>query len=80
MPKYWLISDRNNNGTGVVRNVAGLSYFVSDGGPLNSIANWRKVTPSQFRTLLAAAADAFPRLASQRKRKPKPRHDSCARL
>ena len=62
MPEYWLISDRNNGGTGTGRNVAGLSYFVSDNGPLNNIANWQKVTPTQFRTLLAAAADAFPAL------------------
>jgi esterase/lipase superfamily enzyme len=62
MPKYWLISDRNNRGIGTERNVAGLTYFVSDGGPLNNINNWRKVTPTQFRTLLAAATDAFPAL------------------
>ena len=63
MPKYWLISDRNNGGVGGGRNVAGLSYFVSDGpGPLNNIANWQKASPTQFRTLLAAAADAFPPL------------------
>jgi esterase/lipase superfamily enzyme len=64
MPKYWLISDRNNGGTGAGRNVSGLTYFVSDGpGPLNNIGNWQKVTPTQFRTLLAAAADAFPALS-----------------
>ena len=62
MPKYWLISDRNNGGTGTGRNVGGLTYFVSNGGPLNSINNWRRVSPTQFRTLLAAAADAFPAL------------------
>ena len=62
MPKYWLISDRNNSGTGTGRNVAGLAYFVSDKGPLNDIDNWQRVTPTQFRTLLAAAADAFPAL------------------
>ena len=61
MPKYWLISDRNNGGTGNGRNVAGLSFFVSDSsGPLDDIANWRKVTHDQFRTLLIAAADALP--------------------
>lgn len=44
IPKYWLISDRNNGGTG--RNVSGPTYFVSDGaGPLNNIARWRRVTP-----------------------------------
>jgi len=62
MPNYWLISDRNNGGTGTGRNVSGLSYFVSDAGPLTDIANWKRVTPTQFRTLLAAAADAFPAL------------------
>jgi esterase/lipase superfamily enzyme len=60
MPRYWLISDRNNGGTGTGRNTAGLTYWVSEGGPLNNIANWQKTTPTQFRTLLAAAADAFP--------------------
>ena len=62
MPKYWLISDRNNGGTGTGRNVAGLTYFVSDAGPLNNINNWQKVSPTQFRSLLAGAADAFPAL------------------
>jgi esterase/lipase superfamily enzyme len=62
MPKYWLISDRNNGGIGTERNVAGLSYFVSDIEPLTDINNWTKVSPTQFRTLLKAAADAFPAL------------------
>jgi esterase/lipase superfamily enzyme len=62
MPQYWMISDRNNGGTGTGRNVAGLAYFVSDKGPLNNIGNWQRVSPTQFRTLLAAAADAFPAL------------------
>ena len=30
MPKYWLISDRNNGGTGAGRNISGLAYFISD--------------------------------------------------
>lgn len=62
MPKYWLISDRNGGGTGASRNVSGLTYFVSDTKPLNNISNWQRVSPTQFRTLLAAAADAFPAL------------------
>jgi hypothetical protein len=62
MPKYWMISDRNNGGTGSGRNVAGLTYFVSDAGPLNNISNWRRVSPTQFRTLLSSAADTFPAL------------------
>lgn len=62
MPKFWLISDRNNNGTGAGLNTRGLTYFVSDGGALDKIENWRKVTPANFQTLLAAAADEFPAL------------------
>jgi esterase/lipase superfamily enzyme len=62
MPKYWLISDRNNGGIGTERNVAGLTYFVSDTEPLTDIHNWTKVSPIQFRTLLKKAADAFPAL------------------
>lgn len=62
MPKFWLISDRSNGGTGTGRNIGGLTYWVSDGGPLNNIDNWKSCTPKQFRTMLAAAADAFPAL------------------
>ena len=62
MPKYWMISDRNNGGTGTGINNNGLTYFVSDAGPLNNIANWTKVTAQSFRTQLAAAADQFPLL------------------
>jgi len=61
MPKYWLISDRNNNGTGQGMNTAGLTYWVSDGGDLTSISSWQKVrTQNAFQKLLAAAADQFP--------------------
>ena len=66
MPKYWLISDRNEGpggiGTGTERNTNGVTYWISDGGPLNNIANWKSVTAGQFQTLLKAAADAFPAL------------------
>jgi esterase/lipase superfamily enzyme len=65
MPKYWLISDRNNGGAGLGRNIGGLTYWTSDGGPLNNIANWSKVTANQFQTLLKAAADTFPALPPQ---------------
>jgi hypothetical protein len=62
MPKYWLISDRNNGGVGSGRNISGLTFWVSDAGPLNRIDNWQRVTNRQFRTLLAAATDQFPLL------------------
>jgi pimeloyl-ACP methyl ester carboxylesterase len=57
-----MINDRNRGGTGTAPNDAGLTYWVSDQGPLDDLAHWRKVTPGQFRTLLAAAADEFPAL------------------
>jgi esterase/lipase superfamily enzyme len=60
MPKYWLISDRNNGGVGGGMNNAGLTYWVSDGGDLTNIANWKKVSPANFQSLLADAADQFP--------------------
>ena len=69
MPNYWLISDRNNGGTGTERNVAGLTFFVSDNGPLNNITSWEKVSPTKFRTLLAQAADAFPALPPEQNEK-----------
>ena len=61
MPRYWLISDRNNNGTGSGSNPDGLTYWISDGGPLDDIGNWQQLTSlDAFKTLLVAAADAFP--------------------
>jgi esterase/lipase superfamily enzyme len=60
MPKYWLISDRNNGGVGGGMNNAGLTYWVSDGGDLTDIANWQKVSAANFQSLLADAADQFP--------------------
>jgi esterase/lipase superfamily enzyme len=60
MPNYWLISDRNKGGVGQGMNNAGLTYWVSEGGDLTNIANWQKVSATNFQTLLAAAADKFP--------------------
>ena len=62
MPKYWLISDRNNGGTGQGLNTtrAGLTYWISDGGDLMQIGNWNSVSGAQFQALLGGAADQFP--------------------
>jgi esterase/lipase superfamily enzyme len=60
MPKYWLISDRNKGGIGQSRNNSGVSYWVSDAGPLTDISNWKRVTATSFQTLLVAASDQFP--------------------
>ena len=62
MPKYWMINDRDRGGTGTSPNTRGLTYWVTDNGPLNQISNWKSVTANQFQTLLKAAADAFPAL------------------
>jgi esterase/lipase superfamily enzyme len=62
MPKYWMINDRNRGGTGTAPNPRGVTYWVTDNTPLNSIDNWTSVTPGKFQTLLAAAANAFPAL------------------
>jgi esterase/lipase superfamily enzyme len=62
MPKYWMINDRNRGGTGTSPNPRGVTYWVADDTPLNDIDNWTSVTAGKFRTLLAAAADAFPAL------------------
>jgi len=60
MPNYWLISDRDKNGIGQGMNNAGLTYWVSEGGDLTNIGNWKKVTANKFQSLLADAADQFP--------------------
>src|SRR5438046_10746614 len=63
MPKYWLISDRDRGGIGSNRNNNGLTYWVSDAGPLTDISNWKKETRRKFQTLLASASDQFPLLS-----------------
>jgi len=62
MPKYWLISDRDRGGNGSHRNNDGLTYWVSDAGPLTDISNWKKETPSKFQTVLVEVSDQFPLL------------------
>ncbi|HTA66108.1 MAG TPA: alpha/beta hydrolase [Xanthomonadaceae bacterium] len=63
MPRYWLISDRDDNGTGSGSNPNGLTYWVSDGGALDDIGNWKQLASlDAFKGLLIAAADAFPML------------------
>jgi hypothetical protein len=57
-----MINNRNNGGVGASLNSNGLTYWVSDKGPLDDISNWRKVTAAIFQKLLVAAADQFPSL------------------
>jgi esterase/lipase superfamily enzyme len=60
MPKYWMINDRSNGGIGPNLNDNGVTFWVSDTKPLNDINSWQKVSATNFRKLLAAAADDFP--------------------
>src|SRR5881409_1497390 len=60
MPKYWMINDRSQGGTGPDVNTDGMTYWVSDKQPLTDIKNWRQVTRANFQKLLVTAADKFP--------------------
>jgi esterase/lipase superfamily enzyme len=63
MPAYWMISDRALDNNGQPTGERGpLTYWVSDQGPLDNIANWKQTSADDFKTLLVGAADAFPAL------------------
>lgn len=65
MPKkYWMISNRNVGANGLGSELAGLSFWTSDGGPLDTLKSWRQVKPAQFQKQLVAAADKFPPLTN----------------
>ena len=67
MPKYWMISDRSGAGDGGNRYAAGPRYFVSDGrGDPHNIANWERVTFSQFRKAITEVCDEFPDLPPEK--------------
>jgi esterase/lipase superfamily enzyme len=63
MPKYWMINDRNKDGTGSDHNNAGLTYWISDAAPLTDINNWTRVPAATFEKQIVRAADQFPQLA-----------------
>jgi hypothetical protein len=48
MPRYWMINDRNQGGTGGEPNNSGLTYWVSDSGLLTDIKAWSKVSAPTF--------------------------------
>jgi esterase/lipase superfamily enzyme len=60
IPKYWMISDRAIKDGVPTGDIAPLTYWVSDNGPLDNIANWRFVSMSDFKDMLVAAAEEFP--------------------
>jgi esterase/lipase superfamily enzyme len=61
-PAYWMISDRVIEAGGFDEDRGPLTYWVSDKGPLNVLANWRQVPVADFKSMLIAAADQFPLL------------------
>ena len=63
MPKYWKISNRSlESGIPSSGSKGGITYWVSDGGPLDQPESWTKASANQFKTLLLGAVDQFPNL------------------
>lgn len=62
-PSFWMISNRNvkSKNKGLGRDIVPLTHWVSDGGDLAHITNWKKVGAAAFDKLLLGAADKFPR-------------------
>ncbi len=64
LPRYWMISDRavDDANTTFTSEVGELTYWVSDGGALDSFSNWRPVKAAEFQNALVRAAGRFPPL------------------
>src|SRR5207344_3176140 len=63
MPKFWKITNRSlENGVPSGTKQGGLTYWVSDGGPLDQAGSWTKVSAGSFKTLLVDAVEKFPAL------------------
>src|SRR5262245_15413950 len=62
VPTNWMISDRDiNRATSAVGDTRGnLSFWISDGGPLDQLASWKEITKDQFQALVEQAVAAFP--------------------
>lgn len=58
--KYWMISNRDVDTDGLGPKLAKLSFWTSDGGPLDVMQNWHSVEQDQFQKKLVATADKFP--------------------
>lgn len=64
MPTHWMISNRNPTSSTLGTTRSALTYWTSDSHDLHKLSSWRQVpNAAAFRTLLAAAADAFPTYA-----------------
>jgi esterase/lipase superfamily enzyme len=64
-PKFWRISDRAlRNGQPSSTDRGPVTYWVADALANDGTIAWQRITPSQFQTLLVAAADQFPLIDS----------------
>lgn len=63
MPDYWMISNRLVS-NGVPGSAQGpLAFYIANAGSdLTNFASWQPISADQFKTLLKAAADQFPKL------------------
>src|SRR5882724_9426555 len=75
MPKYWMISIREEGGTGDDRNNSGATFWTSDSpndkNQLRNIKNWQKSNLSQFRKALIDACADFPDLPPEQQEEQK---------
>lgn len=60
MPKYWMISNRNVEKSGLGTERAGLSFYTSDSEDVAQFATWKPCAAADFQKALVGAADAFP--------------------
>jgi esterase/lipase superfamily enzyme len=60
MSRYWMISDRTDEGNDFGADRGPLTYWTSDQGPLDIKTNWRQVGADAFKAQLIAASDNFP--------------------
>lgn len=64
MPRRWMITDRavdgQDLGSSRSRAAEALTYWVSDGGPIDQLSSWRKASLASFQKALSAAAGALP--------------------
>src|ERR1700745_4455361 len=65
LPIFWMISLRDNGGTGANRNKSGPTFWVSDNDDTSQIANWQRLPFAQFRKELIDACDQFPDLPQE---------------
>ena len=59
MPKYWMITNRNVKNDGFGDDLAPMTYWISDKGPLDNFKNWKVESAKSFKLKLFKEADAF---------------------